>query len=222
MNQSVVKWLHQWLTHLSSQGGLRRLLLKYDCILLITQFRTSDLPNFDLLPVCAHDVILRTVRAGWQCFFFCFVLFCFLNTWGANSDQMFSVIDINTYVAEAKQSRAMPEEVCRRACGPCGMGERQQMVKESVELRGREGGWEKAGVSAHHAPGISYLKFSRSAPLKPPQRTTTATGAHIWGRAPDPRGRATINDRVRRKRRGHADEVSCSRGNFSCFVFLSF
>lgn len=53
---------------------------------------------------------------------------------------MFSVIDINTYVAEAKQSRAMPEEVCRRACGPCGMGERQQMVKESVELRGREGG----------------------------------------------------------------------------------
>ena len=55
---------------------------------------------------------------------------------------MFSVIDINTYVAEAKQSRAMPEEVCRRACGPCGMGERQQMVKESVELRGREGGRE--------------------------------------------------------------------------------
>lgn len=42
-----------------------------------------------------------------------------------------------------------------------------------------EGGWERAGVSTHHAPGISYLKFSRSAPQKnlPTLPTRTHQGA---------------------------------------------
>lgn len=42
-----------------------------------------------------------------------------------------------------------------------------------------EGGWARAGVSTHHAPGISYLKFSRSAPQKnlPTLPTRTHQGA---------------------------------------------
>lgn len=41
--------------------------------------------------------------------------------------------------------------------------------RESVqeERTRKEGGWEKAGVSIQHAPGISYLKCGDCAPLKP-------------------------------------------------------
>lgn len=59
----------------------------------------------------------------------------------------------------------------------CGTGERQRMRRgelgarrEGEQAGGKaEGGRGKAGVSTHHAPGISYLKFSRSAPQKPLQ-----------------------------------------------------
>lgn len=48
-----------------------------------------------------------------------------------------------------------------------------------------EGGWERAGVSTHHAPGISYLKFSRSAPQKnlPTLPTRTHQGACLRTRS---------------------------------------
>lgn len=42
--------------------------------------------------------------------------------------------------------------------------------RESIQEErdgGREGEREQACPFTHHAPGISYLKFSRSAPLKP-------------------------------------------------------
>lgn len=69
------------------------------------------------------------------------------------------------------------------------MADRQlTMSGESWELGGREGGKteggrEKAGVSTHHAPGISYLKFGRSAPQKPPYSANK--DAHLRTRCED-------------------------------------
>lgn len=69
----------------------------------------------------------------------------------------------------------------------CVLGARRVSGSERGGGGGKtEGGGERerAGVSTHHAPRISYLKFSRSAPQKnlPTLPTRTHQGAHVGGR----------------------------------------
>lgn len=92
-------------------------------------------------------------------------------------------------------------------------------------VRGGEGGregWLIAGVSAHHTPGISYLKFARR-----------ATETFLCTATQDAPGR-TFRDALRRRTDPPADKVSTSlqtylqRPEFAlfshqvtpCFVFV--
>lgn len=67
------------------------------------------------------------------------------------------------------------------------------------EERRREGERKKAGVSTHHAPGISYLKFSRSAPQK--TLPTLPTRTHQGARFEDAlRGHSLMREAARKRR----------------------
>lgn len=133
-----------------------------------SQLRTPELPNFYLLSVCAHDLILHDPRRAGR-------LFLFLPLEGLILIKCF-VLSISTHMwMRQRQNKAGQ---CRRKCvrSVWAMWDGWEAANGKGECGaqregGKEGGWEKAGVSARHAPGISYLKFSRSAPLKPPQRT---------------------------------------------------
>lgn len=113
--------------------------------------------NFDLLLTCTQGWAINTSETKvWQRFVF------FVST------------DMRIICRQRKA-------ILAGGSTTCGMADRQLMrsgewgaQREGGET---EGGREKAGVSTHHAPGISYLKFGRSAPQKPP--CSASKDAHL-------------------------------------------